>query len=163
MRPEQRRPLTGQASANQGHTHQGDKKGQASMLPITHTISIAAPTQRVWAALTEQPAMFAWLGERIPVQLDARVGGAFTLFGGEISGSYTHVEPPTRLVHTWRTTQWPSDWADSVIEWHLAPEGQSTRLTMTQHNLPSAEERQSHDERWDVLFLKPMQAWLEAR
>jgi uncharacterized protein YndB with AHSA1/START domain len=132
------------------------------MLPITRTLTIAAPIERVWAALTEQRAMFAWLGERIAVQVDARVGGSLALFGGEITGRYSQVEPPKRLVHTWRTTQWPAEAPDAIITWELAPDGQGTQLTMTQQPFPSEEERQSHEERWDALFLKPMKTWLEA-
>ncbi|KAK4982154.1 Co-chaperone [Elasticomyces elasticus] len=37
----------------------------------------------------------------------ARTGGKFELFGGNVSGEYTELEPPTRIVQKWRLAQWP--------------------------------------------------------
>lgn len=37
----------------------------------------------------------------------ARVGGRFEIFGGNVSGAYTGLEPPTGLVQSWRLAQWP--------------------------------------------------------
>lgn len=38
----------------------------------------------------------------------ARPGGKFELFGGNVSGEYTELESPTRIVEKWRLAQWPA-------------------------------------------------------
>jgi len=37
----------------------------------------------------------------------ARVGGRFEIFGGNVTGAYTALESPTRIVQSWRLAQWP--------------------------------------------------------
>ena len=37
----------------------------------------------------------------------AHVGGKFELFGGNVSGQYTKLEKPTKIVQQWRLSQWP--------------------------------------------------------
>jgi activator of HSP90 ATPase len=37
----------------------------------------------------------------------AKVGGKFELFGGNVSGEYTELEEPTKIVQKWRLAQWP--------------------------------------------------------
>lgn len=132
------------------------------MLPVTRKLVIAAPIEQVWTALTDQPTIQAWLGGHSRVRLDLRVGGFYAFFDGEISGLYTRIEPPQRLTYTWRIAVWPRDWPDSLVEWELTPAGQGTQVTLTQQPFPTTQERESHEEKWDVYLLDPMKAWLEA-
>lgn len=37
----------------------------------------------------------------------AHVGGRFELFGGNVTGQYTELERPTKIVQQWRLGQWP--------------------------------------------------------
>lgn len=133
------------------------------MRPLTRTIFIAAPLERVWTALTDQEAIFTWLGGHSPVRLDLRVGGIYSLFAGEISGVFTRVEPPFRLAYTWRINTWAQEWPDALVEWGLTPAGQDTHVQLTQQPFPTQEELESHEEKWDVYLLDPMKAWAEKR
>jgi activator of HSP90 ATPase len=38
----------------------------------------------------------------------AKKGGKFELFDGNVSGEYLELEPPTRIVQSWRLDQWPA-------------------------------------------------------
>lgn len=41
------------------------------------------------------------------VKLDATKGGKFSLFGGNITGSFEELEPGKKIVQKWRYKQWP--------------------------------------------------------
>jgi activator of HSP90 ATPase len=38
----------------------------------------------------------------------AKEGGKFELFGGNVSGEYLELDPPKKLVQSWRLNQWPA-------------------------------------------------------
>ncbi len=51
-----------------------------------------------------------------PAVIDKRVGGTFTAWDGYISGTTIMIEPFSRIIQTWRTTEFPDDAPDSEIE-----------------------------------------------
>jgi uncharacterized protein YndB with AHSA1/START domain len=91
-----------------------------------------------------------------------RVGGRYKLFGGETVGTFTEIEKPHILEYTWRQGEWDSEWPDSLVRWELIQVGQETKVHLTHNKFPNAEERDGHDEGWDIYFLGPMKDWLEA-
>lgn len=125
---------------------------------IEKDISIAAPIDRVWAALTDPAAIGAWMGDEEQVAVDLRVGGAYQFFGGAPTGVVTKLRRPNTLEYTWRQAEWP----DSVVRWKLARDGAGTKVHLTHDTFPNQAERDSHDEGWDTYWLEPMRAWLEA-
>lgn len=131
------------------------------MSEIEKLVYIAAPIDRVWAALIEAGVIAHWMEDE-SVTSDPVVGGRYALFGGETTGQYTQVEGPTNLAYTWRQATWAKDWPDSQVRWELAVEGAGTRLKLVHSHFPNADERDGHDEGWEVYWLKPMKAWLEA-
>ncbi len=131
------------------------------MNDVEKNVGISASIDRVWAALTDPPAIRGWMGEDSAVTVDLKVGGRYRLFGGETTGTFTLIENPSRLEYTWRQGEWPKEWADSLVLWKLESDGQGTRVHLTHGRFPNAEERDSHDEGWDLYFIGPMKEWLE--
>ncbi len=41
-------------------------------------------------------------------------GGAFSLYGGSVTGRYAEVAPPEQLVQEWRFSSWPDDAVSKV-------------------------------------------------
>jgi uncharacterized protein YndB with AHSA1/START domain len=70
---------------------------------------------------------------------DTRVGGAFTAFGGYISGEYISLIPNERIVQKWIAQEdaWPADHA-SIVEYHFIPQASGTLLEFTHTNVPEA-------------------------
>jgi uncharacterized protein YndB with AHSA1/START domain len=132
------------------------------MSEIEKQIQIAAPIERVWAALTDPVAIYGWMGDDSTVEVDLRVGGRYWLFGGETTGAFTRIEKPNVLEYTWRQGEWRTNWPDSLVHWELAASGKGTRVHLTHSRFPNEKERDSHDEGWDVYFLGPMRKWLES-
>ena len=131
------------------------------MTAISKHVKIAAPVEKVWAALTDPKSIRGWMGEDSTIEVDLQVGGGYRVFGGETTGDFTEIKKPNTLAYTWRQGEWPKEWADSVVRWELKAEGKATHVHLTHDQFPSQAERDSHDEGWDVYWLEPMKAWLE--
>ena len=131
------------------------------MRPIVKDRLILAAPQAVWAALTEPPAIRAWMGADSTVEIDLRPGGGYRLFGGETTGTILSCEAGKRLTYTWRQGEWPAEWDDSLVDWTLTPAEGGTHLHLVHDRFPNEQERQGHDEGWDLYFLGPLQAALE--
>ncbi len=130
------------------------------MPDIEKNVHIEAPIGRVWAALTDADVMSNWM-EDDTVQIDLRVGGRYTIFSGDTTGTFTEVEKPEILEYTWREKEWPKNWPDSVVRWELVRDGQTTQMRLVHSKLPNDEERNSLDEAWTIYWLEPMIEWLE--
>ena len=86
---------------------------------------LAAPRERVWAALTDPQELAAWLA---PAEIDLRVGGALVLAFDEDNverGTITELREPELIVYTWNEGK-----SDSIVRFELEPDGDGTRLTL---------------------------------
>ena len=133
------------------------------MPDIEKNTHLAAPIDKVWAALTDPKAIKRWMGADSKVEVDLKVGGRYRMFGGDTSGTFTKIAAPNALEYTWRQAEWHKDWADSIVRWELRADDKETHVHLTHDQLPNAHERDGHDQGWDLYFLGPMKAWLEAK
>mgnify|MGYP001208126912 CR=1 FL=1 len=131
------------------------------MTGIEKTILIAMPIEKVWAALTNPASIRGWMGDDDAIEVDLRVGGHYQFFGGETTGVFTQIERLSILEYTWRQGEWEREWPDSIVRWELTPEGVGTQVFLKHSKFPNVEERDSHDEGWDIYFLGLMKEWLE--
>jgi uncharacterized protein YndB with AHSA1/START domain len=130
--------------------------------PVEKDILINAGTEQVWAALTDPKAIESWMEDDTAV-IELKIGGKYVIFGGETTGYFMEIEKPSTLVYSWRMGDWKKAWADSVVRWELKPQGKKTKVHLTHSEFPNEEQRDSHDEGWDLYFIEPMKAWLEGQ
>ena len=73
-----------------------------------------------------------------PAQIDRRLGGRFTLYGGQLNGTIIELEQDKRIVQDWRGSRWPEGHF-SRLSFTLTPlaGGRRTQLSMTQTGLPT--------------------------
>jgi uncharacterized protein YndB with AHSA1/START domain len=64
------------------------------------------------------------LGDKA-AEIDREVGGAFTLFGGYITGRHVELVPSERIVQAWRTGGWPPG-IYSIAKFELVEQGSGT-------------------------------------
>jgi len=87
---------------------------------ITIARVVAATPERVFAAWTDARQLAAWWWPQLAgtsYDVDARPGGSYRIespaIGATVSGVYTEVDPPRRLVFTW---VWDDGEPDDVVE-----------------------------------------------
>ena len=121
-----------------------------------------APAQRVFDAWTSEEVLRRWWRaghdwETTEAEVDLRVGGTVRVamrdphkdveYGG--GGSYTEIEPPTRLAFTWT---WDDDDRGQLIEIDFEEADGATTVSFTHSGLKDAEEVRSHEDGWGKVF-----------
>jgi len=106
---------------------------------------IQASRKRVYEALTD-PAQFTRvvvlsgaiqsmkLGDK-PVEISPDAGGAFSLFGGYITGRHIELVPGERIVQAWRAGSWDPG-VYSIVKFDLREEGAATRIVFDHRGFP---------------------------
>ena len=108
---------------------------------IKAEIEIAAPPHRVFRSLTDPAELAAWWGSDEMYRttewtVDLRPGGGWSTvaLGADgsrmtVDGEYLEVDPPRRLVYTWRPS-W-DDYAETTVRFDLVPTATGTRVLVT--------------------------------
>ena len=97
-----------------------------------------------------------------PAVIDKRVGGTFTAWDGYISGTTITVEPFSRIIQTWRTTEFPDDAPDSEIEvvFEEVPEG--TKITLIHTDIPDGQ-GEAYRKGWIDFYFTPMKQYFQKK
>lgn len=88
-----------------------------------------------------------------------RVGEAFTVEDGNVTGKNLHLEPYSKIVQSWRSKKFKKDDQDSQIEVTLNEREGETELILTHTNVP--ESCGHYEEAWNTHYFKPMKAYFE--
>jgi uncharacterized protein YndB with AHSA1/START domain len=106
---------------------------------IERDILIEAPVEVVWRTVTEPDQMMQWFADK--VDLEVKPGAHGYMGFGEQGGSVVveAVEPPTRFSFRWNhpAGEEPTESNSLLVEFTLAPEGEHTRLRVTERALSS--------------------------
>jgi uncharacterized protein YndB with AHSA1/START domain len=88
--------------------------------------------------------------------------GGFTAWDGYISGKTVESQPNTRIVQTWRTTEFPDGAPDSRLE-VLLEEGQEggTKVTLKQTSIPDGQ-GDSYRQGWSDHYFDPMTSYFQS-
>jgi activator of HSP90 ATPase len=105
-----------------------------------------APPSRVYEALTDaaqfqkvELASGAMKAEELnaaPAQISSEPGGAFSLFGGYITGRQIELVPGKRIVQAWRAGSWPAGWY-SIAHFELVADGAGTQIIFDHVGFPA--------------------------
>jgi len=82
-------------------------------------------------------SMKASLG-KAPTIIDAQPGGAFSFFGGYVTGRNVELVPDVRIVQAWRAGSW-DEGLYSVTHFVLEERGATTHLAFDHAGFPNAE------------------------
>jgi uncharacterized protein YndB with AHSA1/START domain len=89
-----------------------------------------------------------------------RIGGAFTAWEGYIQGTYLALKPGERIVHAWRTTDFPLGAPDSRVEVLLEPTRGGTLLTLVHAQIPAGQEA-DYQASWSAFYFRPMKKYFQ--
>ncbi len=93
-----------------------------------------------------------------PAEIDPTVGGSFTAWDGYISGRTLELEPGAHILQSWRTTEFPEEAPDSLLEVLFQPDEGGTMLRLNHTNIPDGQAGQ-YREGWEEYYFKPMQEY----
>jgi activator of HSP90 ATPase len=89
---------------------------------------------------------------------EKRQGGTFTAWDGYISGEHLEFGPGTRILQSWRTTEFPTNAPDSRLEIRLTKAPRGTKITLLQSGIPDGQ-GEMYAEGWQDHYFDPMNAY----
>jgi activator of HSP90 ATPase len=122
------------------------------------TISTLMPAtpEKVFKAWLSTQGHTAMTGS--PAKVTPRVGGSFSAWDGYITGKTVELKPYSRIVQSWRTSEFAATDPDSQIVITLAAAKGGTKLTLTHTNIPEGQ-ADSYESGWDESYFVPMKAY----
>ena len=131
-----------------------------SELGTSASVTIDAPVDEVWKALTTPELIRQWFFG-VDTESDWRVGSPL-VHRGEYQGKpyvdkgeIVRFDPPKLLVHThWSDLSGRPDSPDHYqqVTWALTDRGGATELTVGEENLPSEEARAVSEQSWKAVL-----------
>ncbi len=124
------------------------------------TVSINAPVSQVWKALTD-PKLVKQYFFGVDVITDWKQGSPIIYRGVwegkpfEDKGNVLKIEPEKLLLTThWSPLSGVPDTPENYhnVRYELAPEGRGTKLTITQDNNATAEEKNHSEQNWGAVL-----------
>lgn len=89
--------------------------------------------------------------------ISANVGDRFTAWDGYIEGENIELKPYSRILQSWRTSQFEEQEQDSQVEILLDEVDGQTELTLIHRNVPESGEH--YKKGWYNHYFKPMKAY----
>ncbi|MEI6668059.1 MAG: SRPBCC domain-containing protein [Acidobacteriota bacterium] len=123
---------------------------------ITQKVVVSASPDNVYNALVSPRLHAEFTGS--PATGSARVGGAFTAWGGYISGVHRELVKPSRIVDDWQTTEWPDGAAPSRVVFTLTAVEGGTQIRMVHSHVP-ADQADAYRQGWIDYYWSPLQAY----
>lgn len=138
---------------------------QPSGLSLELRCDVEAPRERVFGLLTEPGELAKWWGPRgfttPESEIDLRVGGGYRLTmqppDGEafhLSGDFLAIDPPSRVVYTFRWDEPTVDDRETVVTLSLKPIGDATEVWLSQSGFATEERLALHRSGWTEAFEK---------
>jgi activator of HSP90 ATPase len=93
-----------------------------------------------------------------PTEISHEAGGAFSLFGGYVTGRQLELLPNDRIVQAWRAGSWePGDF--SIAKFHLVDQGSGTRIVFDHGGFPKGD-AEHLAAGWKMNYWEPLQKFL---
>jgi len=93
-----------------------------------------------------------------PAEISREVGGAFTLFGGYITGRHVELLPNQRIVQAWRTGSWAPG-VYSIAKFELVEQGSGTGIVFDHTGFPKGD-AEVLASRWKAHYWEPIEKLL---
>jgi len=135
----------------------------------TLTVTIHAKAETIYKAWLSTEGHSAITGS--PAKVDGTVNGDFTAWDGYIWGMFLELEENKKIVQAWRTSEFPSEAEDSIVEILLEEDhgktgldtpqkarGYSTTLTLKHSNIPEGQ-ADGYKTGWEDFYFKPMKEY----
>jgi uncharacterized protein YndB with AHSA1/START domain len=129
-------------------------------LAIHQEVTINASPDVVYGVLTTSEQFARMTGGRA-ADISNEIGGAVSMFGGDIRAMNVELVPGKRVVQAWRSFRWPEG-VYSIVRFELTPAGKGTKLVFDQAGYPE-EAHAMLEGGWSQMYWQPMNAMLAGK
>lgn len=91
-----------------------------------------------------------------PAEIDENEGGAFSCFGGQITGRHIELSPNKRIVQAWRAGPWPEG-VYSIVKIDISQSGPLTNIELEHTGYPDGGEEHLEGG-WHQMYWEPLKA-----
>jgi uncharacterized protein YndB with AHSA1/START domain len=127
---------------------------------IHQEVMITASPAAVYGVLTTSDDFARMTGGRA-ADISKEVGGAVSMFGGDIRARNVELVPGKRVVQAWRSQAWPEG-VYSIVKFELMPQGKGTKLVFDQAGHPEDAQKML-ESGWDQMYWQPLNAMLAGK
>ncbi len=124
---------------------------------IEQTVFFKASPDEIYDALLDPRKHAVFTGS--PATTSAKVGASFTAWDGYITGKNLELVKGKKIVQEWKTTEWPTGYPVSRLEFTLTPKKGGTELKMVHSKVP-AEQVADYTGGWMSAYWEPLKAYL---
>lgn len=139
------------------------KRAEPREIALEIRRTFPASRERVFRAWTRPEELNRWSAPRDAVattEVDLRVGGRYRIVmrGPDgttyiVGGVYREVDPPSRLVYTWKWEGNPAA-VESVVTVEFLERGRSTEVVLRHDGLADDGDRSRHEDGWNACLDK---------
>jgi len=129
-----------------------------AVMTINQELTFKCGPEKIYSALTDSDDFSAATGA--PADIDSSAGGAFSGFGGQITGHNIELKDNEMVVQAWRAGNWPEG-AYSIVRIDLESTGDSTKLTLEHSAYPQDAEKHLEGG-WHKMYWEPLKAYCES-
>jgi uncharacterized protein YndB with AHSA1/START domain len=127
------------------------------MPKIHQEVKFADPPAKIYKALTSSAEHAKFTGA--PAEIMVKAGGAWSAYGGKISGFNVELVDGVRIVQTWRAGNWPEG-VHTLVRFELTKDGAGTKLVLD-HDGVSEDQLAHIDGGWTKMYWEPLRKYLE--
>jgi activator of HSP90 ATPase len=127
---------------------------------IQQSVKFSAPPEKLFEMYLDSKKHSQATGGA--ANLSRKVGGKFTVWGGQLEGRNLLIVPNKMIVQAWRATHWPASDADSilVLQFSRAPSG--GRVDIVHANVP-VHDHKGVSQGWPKFYWKPWKKYLAGK
>jgi activator of HSP90 ATPase len=90
----------------------------------------------------------------------SKVNAKHTAWDGYITGKNMELKPGKKIVQSWRTSEFPEDAPDSILEITLEEKAGKTKLNLYHHNLQKGDAKK-YKKGWQDFYFSPMKDYFK--
>ena len=110
----------------------------------------------LYAAWLDSSSHSAFTGSEAVIS--GNEGEPYSTWDGYITGKLLELEPGIRILHSWRTTEFPENTPDSHLEITLQPNATGCQLTLHHWGIPAGQ-KERYAEGWEEFYFAPMRKY----
>jgi activator of HSP90 ATPase len=126
------------------------------MESLKMSITLPLPAEKLYEAWLNSKEHSAFTGTE--AKASARVSGKFTAWDGYITGKNLELVHNKKIVQSWRTSEFPENAPDSILEVTFEEKNAKTKLSLYHHGLQKGDAKK-YTSGWKDFYFEPMKEY----